>query len=109
VNIGITAGDPLRSGSMIAMTRRFLGASIFVNADVLEVQRNKRIELQGIHGRFRFRREIEFTPDARSTKINDKITVQTGIIFFWYRPILLGALRRQIEQEWQNLKKLLEA
>jgi hypothetical protein len=81
---------------------------IFVNLDVLDLQRNKRLELQGIHGRFRFRREIEFVPNGRESTVSDKINVQTHFIWFWYRPFLIGAIRSQTAQEWQNLKKQLE-
>ena len=108
-SLGITEGKPLRTGSMIAMTRRFMTGEVFVNADVLDLQRNKRFELQGMHGGFRFRREIEFSPNGRETNISDRITLQTGIVWFWYRPFLLNALRSQTSQEWKNLKKQLES
>jgi hypothetical protein len=107
-SLGITEGKPLRTGSMIAMTRRFMGRDVFVNTDVLDLQRNKRFELQGMHGSFRFRREIEFVPNGRDTNINDKITIQSNFLWFWYRPFLLNALRSQTAQEWKSLKKQLE-
>lgn len=106
--VGITAGDPLRTGSMIGMTKRFISSIIFVNVDVSELQRNKRFEIQGVHGRFFLRREIEFTPSGRETVIKDKITLRVGWFLFWYRPIVKGALRSQTEKEWQKLKQLLE-
>ena len=109
LSLGVTAGSPLRAGSMIAMTRRFMGSKTFVNFDVLEIQRNKRIELKGIHGRFPFRREIEINPSGRETLIRDSITLNIGWLFFWYRPFVRGALSRQTAQEWANLKKVLEA
>ena len=108
VSLGITEGKPLRTGSMIAMTRHFLISTIFVNLDLLDYQRNKRVELQGIHGRFKFRREIEFIPNGRETTLNDRITISSNFLWFWYRPILLGALKSQTAQEWQMLKKQLE-
>lgn len=108
VSLGITEGKPLRTGSMIAMTRQFMMSKIFVNWDVLDFQRNKRLELSGIHGRFRYRRDIEFVPNGRETSITDRVTVNTGFIYFWYRPFLLNAIRSQIKQEWDTLKKQLE-
>lgn len=108
LSVGVTAGNPLRAGSMIAMTRRFMGSKIFVNTDVLEIQRNKRIELKGIHGRFPFRREIELNPSGRDTVINDNITLHISWFFFWYRPFVRGALNKQTAQEWSRLKQLLE-
>lgn len=108
-NVGVTAGDPLRTGSMIGMTKRFMTSDIFVNFDVVEFQRNKRFDLQGVHGRFPFRREIEFNPNGRETIISDKITVRIGWIFFWYRPFVMSAIKSQTAQEWQNLKQHMEA
>jgi len=108
VSVGVTAGKPLRTGSMIAMTKRFQGSQIFVNADVMELQRNKRLELKGVHGRFRFHRVIEFTPAGRETRINDQFMIDISWIFFWYAPFVRFALRRQIEEEWEALKQQLE-
>jgi carbon monoxide dehydrogenase subunit G len=108
LSLGVTAGNPLRAGSMIAMTRRFMGSKIFVNVDVMENQRNKRFEVKGIHGRFPYRREIEVSPIGRETVIRDNIFIKTGWLFFWYRPFVRSAISRQTLQEWKNLKQLLE-
>ncbi|GAB5493039.1 MAG: hypothetical protein Phog2KO_32540 [Phototrophicaceae bacterium] len=107
-SVGVTAGNPLRTGSMIGMTRKFVMGDIFVNADVIDMQRNKRFELQGIHGRFRFQREIEFTPNGRETVVTDRIWLKTGWLFFWWKPIALSTLRSQTAKEWQNLKAMLD-
>jgi hypothetical protein len=107
-SLGITEGKPLRTGSMIAMTRKFMTGKTFLNLDVLDYQRNKRFEVQGIFGSFRFKREIEFVPNGRETSVSDKINIQTGFLWFWYRPFLIGALKSQTAQEWQTLKKQLE-
>lgn len=107
-SVGITAGNPLRTGSMLAMNRRFLGSTIFVNADVVELQRNKRLSLKGIHGRFNFTRTIEFSPSGRETKIQDTWEIRTGWLYFWYSPILTSALRSQTQRQWQRLKQILE-
>jgi uncharacterized membrane protein len=106
--VGITAGNPLRTGSMIGMTKRFMAGEIFVNVDIVDLQRNKRFELKGVHGRFPFSRAIEFSPNGRETIVYDKITLRVGWLFFWYRSIVTGALHKQTAQEWQNLKQYLE-
>lgn len=108
-SVGVTAGNPLRTGSMIAMTRRFMGSRIFVNVDVIELQRNKRFEIKGVHGRFPFRREIEFSPSGRDTLIRDNITLRMSWLFFWYRPFVRSTLSRQTAREWANLKRELES
>lgn len=105
-SLGVTAGDPLRTGSMIAMKRQFIMSEVFINLDVTDLQRNKRFDLKGIHGRFSFRREIEFSPNGRETQIKDRIWLKTGILFFWWRPFVLAALKSQTAQEWINLKQM---
>lgn len=109
VSVNVTAGNPLRSGSIISMQRHFQTSDIFVNADVIDFQRNKRLEMRGIHGRFRFTRVIEFQPGGGETIIRDQFDIKTGIIFFWYAPIMTGNLKRQIAREWGNLKDMLES
>ena len=106
-SIGVTAGNPIRTGSMIGMKRQFIMSEIFVNVDVVDLQRNKRFDLKGVHGRFPFRREIEFSPDGRETQIKDRIWLKTGWLFFWWRPFVISALKNQTAQEWQNLKQML--
>lgn len=109
ISVNVTAGNPLRAGSIVSMQRRFQTSDIFVNADVIDFQRNKRVEMRGVHGRFRFTRVIEFQPGGGETIIRDKIEVKTGIIFFWYAPLMTRSLKRQISQEWEALKELLES
>ncbi|MEO1644970.1 MAG: hypothetical protein AAFR67_07270, partial [Chloroflexota bacterium] len=46
-SVGVTAGKPMRTGSMIALTKSFLGSDVFVNFDVIDMQRNKRFEVKG--------------------------------------------------------------
>lgn len=108
-SVGITAGNPLRTGSMIAMTKQFMGSSTFINADVLELERNKKIQLKGRFGRFAFTRIIEFNPVGRDTVVRDKFTFDAGWIWFWYTPFFNNALRAQLKNEWTNLKQMLEA
>lgn len=107
-SVGVTAGDPLRTGSMIGMRRKFVMSEIFVNADVIDMQRNKRLELKGVHGRFRFQREIEFASSGRETIVHDRIWLKVGWLFFLWKPIAISTLRSQTAQEWQNLKQLLD-
>jgi uncharacterized protein YndB with AHSA1/START domain len=109
VNVGLTAAKPLRTGSMVSMTKKFMGSETFINADVTDYKPNKRIELKGIHGRFRFQREIEFTPMGGSTKIDDRFEVSMGWFWFWYKPFFMRALQNQTADEWQNLKNQLES
>jgi hypothetical protein len=102
--INITSGDPLRPGTMLSIRR----GSVFINADVIEYERNKKITMQGIWGRFRFNRVIEFHSGGRETTITDKLNIHTGWLYFWYAPILTMNLGSELKAEWAQLKKQLE-
>jgi uncharacterized membrane protein len=106
--VKLTSGDPIRTGTMLYMEKQFLGGKTFVNADIVEFQRNKSIEMQGIHGRFRFKRIIDFSSSGRDTVIRERFEMNTGCLYFWYNPILQSALTNQIKQEQALLKKKLE-
>jgi hypothetical protein len=104
-NVALISGDPIRAGTMVSLER----GSTFINADVTDYQRQKTLSLTGIWGRFRFARVIEFSATGRETTVRDKLTVQTGFLWFWYNPILSAQLSRQIKSDWVNLKKQLES
>lgn len=106
--VNVTAGSPLRAGSSISMRKQLMGSSAFINADVTDFQRNKRIELKGVYGRFRFRRIIELTTGGRETTIRDEFELRTPWFYFWYTPFFVSALKRQNADEWNRLKALLE-
>ena len=99
----VTSGNPVRSGTMVSMRR---GTS-FVNADVVDFQRNKEMQLKGRWGRFPFTRNIRFESAGGATTIIDELNIKTGWLFFWYAPILQMTLNNEINGEWQNLKKRL--
>jgi hypothetical protein len=103
-NVALISADPIRAGTMVSMER----GSTFINADVTEYQRQKTLSLSGVWGRFRFTRHIEFSATGRETIIRDKMSVQTGFLWFWYNPILTARLNGQIKSDWANLKKQLE-
>jgi hypothetical protein len=104
-NVALISGDPIRTGTMISLER----GSTFINADVTDYQRQKTLSLTGVWGRFRFARLTEFSSTGRETTIRDKLTVQTGFLWFWYNPILTSQLNGQIKADWAALKKLLES
>lgn len=104
-NVALISGDPIRPGTMISLER----GSTFINADVTDYQRQKNLSLSGVWGRFRFTRTIEFSASGRETTVRDKLTVTTGLLWFWYNPILSASLNRQIKSDWTNLKKQLES
>lgn len=109
LSVTVTSGEPVRAGTMVAMMRRFLGSKIFVNFDVLDFQRNKVIEMTGVHGRFAFRRKIEFASGGGETQIIDSMRLRVPWLWFWYRPFLSSALNRQLKNDWQQLDEYVAA
>jgi uncharacterized membrane protein len=104
-DVRITSGEPVRAGTMVTIIRN----NVFINADILEFQRNKLVKMQGVWGRFRFVRTQEFTSNAgRETQIKDHINVQTGFLYFWYAPILRMQISNQLRSDWAAIKKQLE-
>ena len=106
-SVGVTAGKPMRTGSMVALTKSFLGSEIFVNFDVIDMQRNKRFEVKGMHGRFPFRRTIEMTPNGRETIVTDRIIINSSTFWFWWKPFVVRGLRAQTQDQWIKLKQSL--
>jgi len=104
----VSVADPVRIGTMISQTRKLNGRSIFMNADVVDFVRNKKIELKGIFIRYNFTRVIEFESGGMETRVRDEINIKFPILFFWDSPFVTGALRRQTREEWQTAKQLME-
>jgi len=104
-NVALISGEPIRAGTMVSLER----GSTFINADVTDYQRQKTLTLTGVWGRFRFVRHIEFGANGRETTIRDKMTIQTGFLWFWYNPILTSRLRSMFKADWAALKKQLES
>lgn len=99
--------DPLRTGSMISIERMFGGTLVFINADLIEFQRNKGYEMAGAHGRFRFRRSVEFSAGGGQTQVRDTFTIHTSFLYFWYNPILKMNLQGYVKSEWEQVAKAL--
>ncbi|MCU0511379.1 MAG: SRPBCC family protein [Anaerolineae bacterium] len=105
--VNLTSGDPVRVGTMLTIVR----GGTFINADVLDYQRNKLIVFQGVWGRFRFSRTLDFQSGSvggREAVVKDKINLQTGWLFFWYAPLLAMSVRSQTGGDWASLKRQLE-
>src|SRR5688572_8919899 len=102
--VDVISGEPVRPGTMISIQR----GGLFINADVLEFQRNKNVTLQGVWGRFRFQWTQEYQSNARETTIRDVLNIQTGWLFFWYSPFLSASVSNQLRADRAALKKQLE-
>lgn len=106
--VKVTPNDPVRQGSMVYIERSDPLGITFINADLIEFQRSKMIDMKGVHGRFRFRRTIEFSPSGTDTLVKDRIEMTPGCLYFWYTPILRAQVAGQMQREWAAVKKALE-
>lgn len=105
--IGITSGNPTRPGTMIAMTRKVGGFKGFVNADVIEYERNKRIELQGSFWGFQYTHTISFEHRGQQTNIQEAVNIRTRWMF-WFGIFFNMTLGRALKNELASLKTLLD-
>lgn len=106
--VKVTPNDPVRAGSMVYMEKSLPTGLIFINADLIEFQRNKLMEMKGVFGRFKFTRKTEFINSGRDTIIKDRIEMPTGCLYSWYTPLLRRMLQAQTQREWALMKERLE-
>ena len=107
-NVGITSGDPIRTGSMVAMTRRILARNGFVNCDVTDYERNKKIELKGSYWGFPFVSTITFEHRGQQTNIKETLDIRTRW-FFWFGIFFNLTLKGVSRREWDKLKQVLDS
>ena len=107
-NVGITSGDPIRAGSMVAMTRRIMGRKGFVNSDVTDYERNKKIELKGSYWGFPFVSTLTFDHRGQQTNIRESLEIRTRW-FFWFGIFFNLTLKGVLRRELEALKQLLDS
>ena len=107
-NVGITSGDPIRTGSMVAMTRRIMGRKGFVNSDVTDFERNKKIVLKGSYWGFPFVSTIIFDHRGQQTNVRETLEIRTRW-FFWFGIFFNMTLKGVLRREWEALKQLLDS
>jgi len=105
--IGITSGDPIRTGTSVAMTRRILGRKGFVNGDVIEYDRNKKIELKGAYWGFPFTRTVIFEHRGQQTSLKEIINIRTRWMV-WFHAFFSMTLGGTLSKELEALKQLLD-
>ena len=106
--VGITSGDPIRPGSMVAMTRPLMGRNGFMNGDVIEYDRNKKIEMKGSFWGFPFIYTMTFERRGQETNIIEIFDVRTRWMV-WFGLFFNMSLGRTLANELANLKQLLDS
>ncbi len=107
-NIGITSGNPIRAGSMVAMTRRIMGRKGFVNSDVTDFERNKRIELKGSYWGFPYICTMTFEHRGQQTNVRESLDIRTRWMF-WFGFFFNLTLKRVLRRELETLKQVLDS
>ncbi len=106
--VGITSGDPIRAGSMVAMTRPIMGRKGFVNGDVIEYDRNKKIEMKGSFWGFPFSYSVEFERRGQQTNVIERLDISTRWMI-WFGLFFNLSLGKTLASELSNLKQLLDS
>jgi hypothetical protein len=106
--VGITSGDPIRAGSMVAMTRSIWGRKGFVNGDVIEYDRNKKIEMKGSFWGFPFVYTATYERRGQQTNVIETLEVSTRWMV-WFGLFFNIALGKTLTKELASLKQLLDA
>jgi len=106
--VGITSGDPIRAGSMVAMTRPLMGRNGFVNGDVIEYERNKKIELKGSFWGFPFLYTALFERRGQQTNVIETLDISTRWMI-WFGLFFNMFLGKTLTKELSNLKQLLDS
>lgn len=106
--VGITSGDPIRPGSMVAMTRSVWGRKGFVNGDVTEYDRNKNVELKGSFWGFPFVHTITFERRGQQTHITETLDIRTRWMV-WFGLFFNLALNKTLAKELAKLKQVLDS
>jgi uncharacterized protein YndB with AHSA1/START domain len=99
----------LKVGEMVVGTRRLIGRSAFVNADVVDYVPNQRIAYTGIMGSYPFRTTFTFNFASSGTQVTEVMDVRIFWIYFFVRPFIVSALDSQIRTSLENLKTVMEA
>lgn len=99
----------VKVGEMVVGTRKLMGRSVFVNADVVEFVPNQRIVYTGIMGSHPFRSTYTFNFASSGTEVTEIMDVRIFWIYFFMRPFVISALNSQIQTSLDNLKKVMES
>ena len=103
--------EKARVGVMVTQSRRLrvVFYQLDLNADIVEYQLNKKIELKGTTGFFPIILTYTFEPSGRSTRITETMDIRMWGPHRLMSSFVSGAMKRRAERSWNNLKQLLEA
>lgn len=107
--VDLRRAGQLRLGDMVVGTRRVMGRTMHVNADVIEYVPNQTIIYNGVMGGFFFRTTYKFTFAGSGTDVTEIMELRIPWWNFFLRPFVTSALDSQIKAGLDNLKRVMEA
>ena len=104
-----TSPGPMGVGSTGTDVRQFLGRRIESTWEVTEHEVNKKSAFKTTSGPIPLKGAWTYEPVAEGTKVSFAMDGDPGGFFRLAEPLVAGIAKRQIENDHNNLKDLLEA
>jgi uncharacterized membrane protein len=99
-----------RIGTMLTETRttRAWSWRMDLNADVIDYQPNKLIEMKGVIGRFPSVVRYEFAFSRGTTEFTQHLNIRLGFLYAIFSPFVTRAMNRRTRQSMEKLKAMME-
>ena len=105
----ITSEGPLGVGTTVRSVSRVLGQTAELTSEVTEYQVNRKKAVKSTSGPFPFESSAVFEPVDSGTKLTFSMQAELGGILRLITPVIIRMGKRQTENNFANLKELLEA
>jgi len=100
---------PMRAGSRVVETRKFLGRRMESRMEVLDYEPPRRFTVKVSSGPVPFQARTELTEEDGGTRVQSIIEGEPGGFFKLAEPIVARALRRELQGNLETLKDVLES
>ncbi|MGB3715743.1 MAG: SRPBCC family protein [Candidatus Promineifilaceae bacterium] len=104
----ITSEGPMGVGTTVRSVSRVLGRAMETTWEVVDYEVNRRKAVKSTSGPIPLESIAVFEPVEGGTKLTFTLRTEAGGIFKLIAPIIFSMGKRQTEQSFINLKKLLE-
>ncbi len=105
----ITSDGPIGVGTTYRSVRTALGQRIESETEVTEYEPNRKIATKSISGPFPMESLVTFERLEGGTRVTGTLMGEPGGFFKLAEPVLVSTMKRQLEGDLANLKKLMEA
>jgi hypothetical protein len=100
---------PLGVGSRVERVAGFLGRSIRYVNEIEEFDPGRRLVMRSVEAPFPMRITYSFAESGANTQAGIRVEGEPGRFFHLFTPVLAWMVRRNVSQDLQRLKRLLEA